>query len=48
MCKAVVESGDVEMSESLNTGIIYLMAFPYILVAVAGFLLYKNWKKSKL
>jgi hypothetical protein len=48
MCKAVVESGDAEMSQSLNTGIIYLMAFPYILVAVAGYLIYRNWKKTKL
>lgn len=48
MCKAVVESGDAEMAESLNTGIIYLMAFPYILVGIAGFLFYKYWKKNKL
>lgn len=48
MCKAVVESGDAEMAEGLNLGILYLMAFPYILVGVAGFLLYKNWKKIKL
>ena len=48
MCKAVVESGDAEMAEGLNLGIMYLMAFPYILVGVAGFLLYKNWKKIKL
>ena len=39
MCKAVVESGDADMAEGLNTGIIYLMAFPYILVGLAGFLL---------
>jgi len=48
MCKAVVESGDADMAEGLNSGIIYLMAFPYILVGVAGFLLYRSWKKSKL
>ena len=48
MCKAVVESGDAEMAEGLNLGIMYLMAFPYILIGVAGFLLYKNWKKIKL
>jgi len=28
MCKAVVESGDAEIAESVNSGIIYLMAFP--------------------
>ena len=48
MCKAVVESGDADMAEGLNSGIIYLMAFPYILVGVAGFLLYRNWKKKNL
>jgi len=45
MCKAVVESGDAEIAEGLNTGIIYLMAFPYILMGVAGYFLYKKWKK---
>ncbi len=48
MCKAVVESGDADIAEGLNSGILYLMAFPYILVGVAGFLLYRNWKKKKL
>ena len=48
MCKAVVESGDAEIAESINSGIIYLMAFPYILVAVGGYFLYRNWKKLKL
>ena len=47
MCKAVVESGDAEIAEGVNSGIIYLMAFPYILVAVAGYLIYKNRKKLK-
>jgi len=46
MCKAVVESGDAEIAEGLNSGIIYLMAFPYIIVGVAGYLLYRNWKKT--
>ena len=48
MCKAVVESGDADMAEGLNSGIIYLMAFPYILVGVAAYLLYRNWKKNKI
>ncbi|MBJ2176076.1 hypothetical protein JBL43_17625 [Aureibaculum sp. A20] len=46
MCKAVVESGDAEMAEGLNNGIVYLMAFPYILVGVAGYFLYKKMKKG--
>ena len=48
MCKAVVESGDAEIAESVNSGIIYLMAFPYILVAIGVYFLYKNYRKLKL
>ena len=48
MCKAVVESGDAEIAESVNSGIIYLMAFPYILVGMGVYLLYRNWRKLKL
>ena len=41
MCKAVLESGaDQQVAESLNDGIVYLMAIPYILVALIGFLIY--------
>ena len=47
MCKAVVESGDSEMAEGVNSGILYLMAFPYILVAVAAYFLFKNRQKLK-
>jgi len=47
MCKAVVESGDAEMAEGVNSGILYLMAFPYILVAVAAYLIFKNRQKLK-
>lgn len=48
MCKAVVESGDAEIAESVNSGIVYLMAFPYILVAIGIYFLYRNYKKLKL
>ncbi len=46
MCKAVVESGGAEMAEGLNNGIVYLMAFPYILVGVAAYFLFRKWKKE--
>lgn len=46
MCRAVVEQGGEEVAEGINSGIVYLMAFPYLLVAVAFFLFYRNWKKS--
>ncbi len=47
MCKAVVESGDEKMAEGINNGIIYLMIFPYLLMFVIGFLVYKKIKKSR-
>jgi hypothetical protein len=46
MCRAVVEQGGEEVAEGINSGIVYLMAFPYIVVAVASYLLYRNWKRS--
>ena len=45
MCKAVVESGDIGMAEGLNDGIMYLMIFPYILVAALGYTLYRYKQK---
>lgn len=46
MCKAVVESGDKGMAEGVNDGIMYLMIFPYILVAALGYALYR-YKKNQ-
>ncbi len=47
MCKAVVESGDQGMAEGVNDGIVYLMIFPYILVGVLGYTLYRfRFKKT--
>lgn len=45
MCKAVVESGDNTMAEGVNDGITYLMVFPYLLIGVLLFALYKYKKK---
>lgn len=47
MCKAVVEGGEQNMAEGVNNGITYLMIFPYILVGVLSYFLYKNRKKQK-
>ena len=49
MCKAVLESGaDEKTAESLNDGIIYLMAIPYILAVITAYVIYiKFFKKSK-
>jgi hypothetical protein len=45
MCKAVVESGDNKMAEGVNDGITYLMIFPYLLVGVLLYSLYRYKKK---
>ena len=37
-----------QVAEGINSGIVYLMAFPYLLVAVAFYLFYRNWKRSRL
>ena len=48
MCKAAVEAnlkaGD-NIGSGLNTGILYLMAMPYIAVILFGFFWYKQHKK---
>jgi hypothetical protein len=47
MCKAVVEGGNETMAEGVNDGITYLMIFPYILVGILFFMLYRHRKKLK-
>ena len=50
MCKAVVESnlesGDSAVGAGLNFGILYLMAFPYILLLAGGLIWYRSRKLS--
>jgi hypothetical protein len=46
MCRAVVEQGGEEVAEGINSGIVYLMIFPYLIAAVSIYFLYRNWKKS--
>jgi heme/copper-type cytochrome/quinol oxidase subunit 2 len=49
MCKAVIESGgDTSQAEGLNTGILYLMVFPYLLVGVLLYFIFKYRRKFKL
>jgi nitrate reductase NapE component len=48
MCRASLESGgNVKQVEAVNDGIVYLMAFPYIIVGVVGFAIYKMYYKKK-
>lgn len=51
MCKAQVgEHKDQDEAKlvgtSLNTGILYLMAAPYLLIGTVGFIWYRNNKKK--
>lgn len=48
MCKAVVESGNPSEAEGLNSGIIYLMVFPYLLVGTLLYFIIKNRNKNKI
>lgn len=47
MCKAVVETGDISMAEGVNNGISYLMVFPYLLIGILFFTLYRYRKQTK-
>lgn len=42
MCRAVVESGSPSEAEGLNSGILYLMIFPYILIGTLFFFVMKH------
>jgi hypothetical protein len=45
MCKAVVENGDTSMAEGVNSGITYLMVFPYLLIGLLFFTIYRYNKR---
>ena len=48
MCKAVLESGaDEKVAESLNDGIAYLAAIPYILAGLTIYILYKKFYRVR-
>ncbi len=47
MCRAVLESeGDGGMAKGINNGITYLMAIPYVLVALVAYGVYRVNKKK--
>jgi len=51
MCRGIAETSIQEGSKNalgLNAGILYLFLTPYLLVGIIGFVLYKNYKKSRL
>lgn len=45
MCKAVAEDSAAEgaVGRGINQGILYIMAVPYILLGIIGFLVFKKW-----
>jgi hypothetical protein len=49
MCKAVSESSTAAgstVATGLNGGIIYLMAFPYLIMGVVGYAIYRHRKQQ--
>ncbi len=50
MCRASLESeGNKTKVEAVNDGIVFLMAVPYIIVAVVGFAIYRMYySKGKI
>lgn len=47
MCRAALESSDGNVkAEAVNDGIVYLMIFPYLLVALVGYAVYRLRKKK--
>lgn len=48
MCRAVLESQeDSSAAKGINNGIMYLMAFPYLLVGGIGVAIYRHRKKNR-
>lgn len=49
MCRAVLESEEGgTKAEAINDGIVYLMIFPYVMVAIVFYVVYQmKYKKKK-
>ena len=46
MCKAVIEGGNENMAEGVNNGITYLMVFPYLLVGLLFYFIYRHRRRG--
>jgi len=47
MCRAALETNEQGIQpEAVNNGIVYLMVFPYLLVGLVGYAVYRLRKKS--
>lgn len=48
MCRAVLQTEESGVpAEAVNDGIVYLMAFPYVLVLIGGIIIYRIMKDKK-
>ena len=48
MCRAALETNEGGIQpEAINDGIVYLMAIPYVLVAVVAYMIYRLRKNKK-
>lgn len=48
MCRAVLETEEGQSAaKGINDGIVYLMAFPYLLMAGVGYFIWKSRRKSR-
>jgi hypothetical protein len=48
MCRAVLESeASQSAAKGINDGIMYLMIFPYLLMAGVGYMIWRSRKKSR-
>lgn len=48
MCRAALETEDGGgKAEAVNDGIVYLMAFPYLLLFIGGYFIYRIMKNKK-
>lgn len=48
MCRAVLESDESgQAAKGINNGIMYLMIFPYLLIAGVGYAIYHSRKNAK-
>lgn len=49
MCRAVLESEEGgTKAEAINNGIVYLMIFPYVMVAIVFYVVYRMKFKKKV
>ena len=48
MCRAVLESEEGgQAAKGINNGIVYLMIFPYLLMGIIGYAIYRSRKKAR-